>query len=255
MCRFWAISNTFCLYILIYFMQQCSWCQGSSSYTTYQKFHIFLSKITENQNNWKWYLSWPSSNIVHLIGICKNLHVQIFKPFQTLFACINSHIFFIYFIFWSGGVQQTGKNFIFCWFWLGKTHWNGLSGAYSGFEACQIQWCRFWVSTISKGSWKIKISGKNFTFCWFWLGKKHWNGLSGAYLGLKACRIQWHRFWVSMISSSWKIKIWGDKYHEMALKIIKMEWDLCSSAWLGSHSTPTPHFRIMHSCQNYRKPE
>ena len=52
----------------------------------------------------------------------------------------------------------------------GKMHWNGLSGAYLGFKACQIQWHRFQVSMIS-GSWKIKISGKNFTFCWFWLGK------------------------------------------------------------------------------------
>ena len=33
------------------------------------------------------------------------------------------------------------------------------------------------------GSWKIKIWGKYFTFCWFWLGKMHQNGLSGTYLG------------------------------------------------------------------------
>ena len=48
-------------------------------------------------------------------------------------------------------------------------HWNGLSCAYLGFETCQIQWHMFQVSMIS-GSWKIKISGKKFTFCWFWLG-------------------------------------------------------------------------------------
>ena len=36
--------------------------------------------------------------------------------------------------------RQTAKNFIFCWFWLGKMHQNGLSGTYLGFEACQIQW-------------------------------------------------------------------------------------------------------------------
>ena len=42
------------------------------------------------------------------------------------------------------------------------------------------------------GSWKIKISAKNFTFCWFWLGKMHWNGLGGSYLGFEPCQIQWH---------------------------------------------------------------
>ena len=77
-------------------------------------------------------------------------------------------MFFFHFL--SGGVKQTAKLFTFCWFWLGNMHQNGLSGTYLGFEACQIQWCRFWVSTI-RGSWKIKISGKNFTFCSFWLEK------------------------------------------------------------------------------------
>ena len=42
-------------------------------------------------------------------------------------------------------------------------------------------WHWFQVYTIS-GSWQITISGKNFTFCWFWLGKMHWNGLSIAHM-------------------------------------------------------------------------
>ena len=31
----------------------------------------------------------------------------------------------------------------------GKMHGNGLSGAYIGFEACQLQWHRFLICTIS----------------------------------------------------------------------------------------------------------
>ena len=45
-------------------------------------------------------------------------------------------------------------------------------------------------------------NGQNFTFGWFWLGTMHWNGLSGAYLRLEVCQIQYHRFWVSVISGS-----------------------------------------------------
>ena len=48
----------------------------------------------------------------------------------------------------------------------------------------------------------VKQTAKNFTSCWFWLGKMHQNGLSGSYLGLEACQIQWCRFQVSMISDS-----------------------------------------------------
>ena len=107
-------------------------------------------------------------------------------------------------------------------------HPNGLNGMYLGFKACQIQCHRFWVSAISS-SWKITISGKNFTFCWFWLGKMHQNCLSGVYLGFKSCQIQWHLLRVSMISSSWKITILGDTEHKMGLKTIKMGWDICSS--------------------------
>ena len=107
-------------------------------------------------------------------------------------------------------------------------HQNGLSSAYLGFKTCWIQWHLFWVSTISN-SWYITLSGKNFTFCWFWVGKMHQNGLSSAYLGFKVCWIQWHLFWVSTISSSWKITILGDTYHKMVVKTMKMGWDVCSS--------------------------
>ena len=65
------------------------------------------------------------------------------------------------------------------------------------------------VSAISSPS-KITTSGKNFTFCSFWLKKMHWNCLSCMYLGLMACQIQWHLFWVSTLSGSWKITILGD---------------------------------------------
>ena len=47
-------------------------------------------------------------------------------------------------------------------------HQNGLSGAYIGFETCQIQQCWFWVSMISS-SWKIKISKEKSSIKW---GKK-----------------------------------------------------------------------------------
>ena len=57
----------------------------------------------------------------------------------------------------------------------------------------------------------VKQTAKRFTFCSFWLGNMHQNGLSGTYLGFEVCQFQWHRFQVSMISSSWKIKILGDK--------------------------------------------
>ena len=110
----------------------------------------------------------------------------------------------------------------------GKMHQNRLSSTYLGSEACQIQWHLFWVSMIS-GSWKIKISGKNFTFCWFWLGKMHQNGLSGMYLAFEVCQIQWCRFQFSMISGLWKIKISGKNFTLLILleKCIKMAWVVC----------------------------
>ena len=42
----------------------------------------------------------------------------------------------------------------------------------------------------------VKEKAKNFTFCWFWLGKMYQNGLSHTYLGFEACQIQWHLFQV-----------------------------------------------------------
>ena len=134
---------------------------------------------------------------------------------------IQWHLFQVSTISNSWKIKISGKNFTFCWFWLGKMHHNGLSGMYLGFEVCQIQWHRFQVSMIS-GSWKIKISGKNFTFCWFWLGKMHQNGLSGTYLGFEVAKSNGTGFvlisgsksngtvyQVSTISHSCEIKIWG----------------------------------------------
>ena len=145
-----------------------------------------------------------SSNIVHCYWHTPETYTCTFWSLFKHFFPVQIDVFFFHFL--SGGVKQRAKNFTFCWFWLGKKHQNGLSGDIFkvwGMLPKPIVH-RFWVYTIS-GSWKITISGKNFTFCWFWLGKMHWNGLSGAYLGFKACQIQWHLFQVSMISSSWKI--------------------------------------------------
>ena len=59
----------------------------------------------------------------------------------------------------------------------------------------------------------VKQTAKNFTFCWFWLGKMHQNGLSGTYLGFEVCQIQWHRFWVYTISGSMKNHNFRQKFH------------------------------------------
>ena len=66
--------------------------------------------------------------------------------------------------------------------------------------------CRFASLCKHFSLWKLTFfqffirgssgNSQNFTFCWFWLGKMHQNGLSGAYWGLEACQIQWHLFWV-----------------------------------------------------------
>ena len=147
----------------------------------------------------------PSSNIVHC-----NWHTQ--KPicaYLEAYANAFSLCKLTFFSVFCQGELRKQPNFTCCWFWLGKMHRNCLSGVYLGFEACQMQCHRFWVSVISS-SWKITISGKNFTFGWFWQGKMHQNGLSGAYLGFKACQIQWHLLWVYLISGSWKITILGD---------------------------------------------
>ena len=125
--------------------------------------------------------------------------IQIFKPFCSLFPLYK----LTFLICCQGELSKQPKISHFVDFdWV--MHWNGLSGAYrvqgmpkqkkwlcysglhisgeklvrfsfmnsekSRVHGIQIQWCRFQVSMISS-SWKIKISGKNFTFCWFWLGK------------------------------------------------------------------------------------
>ena len=79
-----------------------------------------------------------SSNIVHYDQHMQKPACSDFQAFSNTFS-LYKLTYFIFLFFLSGGVQQTAKNFTFCWFWLGKTHWNGLSGAYLGFEACQIQ--------------------------------------------------------------------------------------------------------------------
>ena len=122
-----------------------------------------------------------SFNIVHCNRHTPNPMCPDLQAFSNIFPCSK----WCFFHFLSGAVKNSQK-FTFCCIWLGKMHWNCLSGIYLGFKACQIQCCRFWVSVISS-SWKITISGKYFTICWFWLGKVHWNCLSGIYLGFKAC--------------------------------------------------------------------
>ena len=106
-------------------------------------------------------------------------------------------------------------------------HWNGLRSTHVGFDICQIQWHLLQVPTIS-GSWKITISGINFTFCWFWLGTMHWNCLSGAYLRLEALNS------LALVASpydNWFIKNHNFRRHiqQMGFKSMKMGWDICSS--------------------------
>ena len=129
-----------------------------------------------------------------------------------------------------------------------------------------LEWCIFRVQGMPNpmvqvsslyDKWFLKNQNfrQKFHILLILTGKMHWNGLSGAYLGFKACQIQWHRFQVSMISGSWKIKILGDKYHKMGLKTIKIEWDLCSSPpWVPFYpytmfQNPLPK----PSCQKSRK--
>ena len=167
--------------------------------------------------------------------ICANL--QAFSNTFPLFKLTFLH-------FSSGGVKETAKISHFVDFDWEKMHPNGMSSVYLEFKACLIQCHRFQVSAISS-SWKITISGKNFTFCWFWLGKMHQNCLSGMYIGFKACWIQWHLLQVSIISSSWKITILGDTEHKMGLKTSK--WDGTYAAVLfGSYFTPVPCFRTLY---------
>ena len=74
-----------------------------------------------------------------------------------------------------------------------------------------LEWCicRVWgmpnpilqvlqVSVISGSVKKLQYQAKNFTFCWFWLGKCIEMAWVGAYVGFEACQIQCYRFWVSV---------------------------------------------------------
>ena len=56
------------------------------------------------------------------------------------------------------------------------------------FSLCKLKFFFQFVVRESSGN------SQNITFCSFWLGKMDWNSLSGAYLRLEACQIQYHRF-------------------------------------------------------------
>ena len=91
-----------------------------------------------------------SSNIV-----CCDLHTQ--KLICVNFYTFSNSFFLLKLTFFnllSGELSKQPKMSL----WLGKMHWNGLSGRYIGFEACKIQWHWFGVSVVSS-SRKIKISG------------------------------------------------------------------------------------------------
>ena len=123
-----------------------------------------------------------SSSIVHYDQHMQKPACADFQAFSNTFSLYKLTFFHVFFLpgkntfFVVGWVQQTEKSKFeakishFVDFDWGRTHQNGLSGAYSGFKACWIQLHRFWIS-MKSGSWKIKISGKNFTFCWFLTGK------------------------------------------------------------------------------------
>ena len=164
-----------------------------------------------------------NSHIVHCDQHSQKAICADFQAFSNTFSLCK----LIWFSFLSGGVKQTATNCTFCWFWLGKMNWNGLSGAYLGFEVCGIQWYRLWVSVI-RCFWEITISGKTFIFWWFWLGKMHPNSLSGTCLGFEVCWIQWYRFWVSMIRCSWEITISGKNF-----TFVDFDWVNCiQMAWV-----------------------
>ena len=95
-----------------------------------------------------------SSNIIHCDWHTQKLICADFQAFSNTFSLYK----LTFFHFCQGEFSKQPK-FTFCWFWLVKMHQNGLSGTYLGFKVCQIQWQRFWVSTIS-GSWKIKFQAE-----------------------------------------------------------------------------------------------
>ena len=145
-----------------------------------QKFHILLILTGKNASKWlegHIFRVWDLPNPVALVSNLCN------KQFL-----------------WN---QNLDKNLTFCWILTAKNASKWIEWyLFRVCKACRIQWHRFQDSTISS-CWKIKISAKNFTFCWFWLRKMHQNGLSGAYSGFETCQIQWHLFQVSTIRS-WK---------------------------------------------------
>ena len=103
-------------------------------------------------------LATQSSNMVHCNCHTPKHTCWDFQAFLNTFFPVQIDIFFI---FCQGELSKQAKILHFIDFDWEKMHQNGLSGVYLGFEECQIHWCSFWVSTIS-GSWKIKISVKNF---------------------------------------------------------------------------------------------
>ena len=150
---FQAFSNTFSMFKLTFFFS--FFVKGSS--VNNQKVHILLILTGKNASKW---LQWC---IFRVQGVPIPM-AQVSSLYNKWF--LKNHKF-----------RQKSHFVDFDW---NKMHQNDLSGTYLGCEVCQIQWCRCLVSIIN-GSWKIKNSGRNFTFCWFWLGKVHWNGLGGAY--------------------------------------------------------------------------
>ena len=108
--------------------------------------------------------------------ICAN-----YQAFSSTFSLFK--LMFFFFIFCQGELSKKPKICTFCWFWLGKMHWNGSSVACLEFEACWIQWhagfeslCDKWF--IEKSQFQAKIS-HYVDLDW---DKMHWNGLSVACL-------------------------------------------------------------------------
>ena len=118
--------------------------------TLYLDLPVKMKKTIITQN----VLVTQCSNIVHCDWYTQKCAYMCrgFKPFQTFSCWIQCCMLCNFLWFLSGGVKslQTAKIFTFCWFWVGKVHQNCLSGMYIGFDACQIQWHLFKVSTISQ---------------------------------------------------------------------------------------------------------
>ena len=150
------------------------------------------------------------------------------------FSGLFKHLFYvqidIFFSFFVKGSSVNNQKVHILLILTGKNATKWLQWCILGFKVCQFQWHRFLVSTIS-GSWKITNSGKNFTFCWFWLEKMHQNDLSGTYLGCDVCQIQWCRCLVSIISGSWKIKNSGRNFTFCWFWLGKVHWNGLGGAY------------------------